>query len=48
MLSEISTFISVCLVPLLEVEQLLTREKSLALFRGLLVPSEVEIFVLVD
>lgn len=47
MLPEICTFVSVCLVPLLEVEQFLAGEKSLALLRRLLVPSEVEVFVLV-
>ena len=47
MLSEIGTFVSVCLGPLLEVEQFLTGEESLALLRRLLVPSEVERFVLV-
>ena len=47
MLPEICTLVSFCFVPLLEVEQFLTGKKSLALIRGLLVPSKVEIFVLV-
>ena len=47
MLSEICAFVAVCLVSLPEVEQLLAGEKSLALLRHLLVPSEVEVLVLV-